>query len=329
MNKVVEIFKRNIKLIIAFIIIIFLFNYRLPYNVMMPGGLIDISNRVVVDGGNTINGSMNLLYVTETKANIPTLLLSYILDSWDLESVEEEKISDESDAEIIKRNKAMLDNSIQNAIFVAYGAAGRDITITGKKNIVIGLFDANDSNLQVGDEILKANGVEIDNVDKLRAIINESNVEDIIELDVIRDEKEIKVSTKVFENDGIKQVGMLVITNYQYELDPAISLKFRSSESGASGGLMLALSIYDIIGDEDIVKGRKIAGTGAITMSGAVEEIGGVKYKLMGAVRNNVDVVLVPESNYEECIRLKEKYKYDIEIVSVATFDDALNYLQK
>ena len=91
---------------------------------------------------------------------------------------------------------------------------------------------------------------------------------------------------------------------------------------------MMALSIYTKISDNDIVKGRKIAGTGTIEADGTVGEIDGIKYKIMGASKNKIDIVLVPSANYKEAIEVKEKYNYDIEIVKIDTFSDAIKYLE-
>ena len=110
---------------------------------------------------------------------------------------------------------------------------------------------------------------------------------------------------------------------------PKLDLKFKDSESGSSGGLMLTLTIYNALTDDDIIKGRTIAGTGTISYDGSVGEIDGVKYKIMGAASNNVDIVFVPSGNYEEAIDTKNKYHYDMEIISVDYFDEVVEYLSK
>ena len=91
---------------------------------------------------------------------------------------------------------------------------------------------------------------------------------------------------------------------------------------------MLALTIYNAISDDDIIKGRNISGTGTISSDGSVGEIDGVKYKIMGAAKNNMDIAFVPSNNYEEAIETKEKYNYDIEIIKVDTFDELVEYLR-
>ena len=91
---------------------------------------------------------------------------------------------------------------------------------------------------------------------------------------------------------------------------------------------MTAVSIYNAITEEDITKGLNIGGTGTVDILGNVGEIDGVKYKIMGAVKNDIDIVFVPSGNYEEAIETKNNNDYDIEIVSIDTFEDVINYLK-
>ena len=91
----------------------------------------------------------------------------------------------------------------------------------------------------------------------------------------------------------------------------------------------MSLSIYSAISGEDILKGRNIAGTGTIDIEGNVGEIGGIKYKVMGAVKNKMDIILVPSANYKEAMKVKKEKKYKIKIVEVKTFQDAIKYLKE
>ena len=325
MNKIKKIFKENIKFIIILIVMIVVINIPLPYYILAPGGIIDIRDRIELENKNVTEGTLNLLYVTEYEANVGTMLMSFILKDWDTEKVEEVQVSNETMEEISIRNKVMLENSMQNAILVAYNKSGNTVNIKGQENVVIAT--TTDNGLKVGDKILKANGIDIDNVETLKTIIEKKEVGDTITLDIERDNNEKQVNVKVNETEDGKAVGVVVLTNYIYDVDPSIELSFKASEGGSSGGLMIALNIYNSLTSEDITKGRKIAGTGTIDALGNVGAIDGVKYKIIGAHKNNMEIVLVPKDNYEEAIKVKEEYNYDMEIVSVNTFDDALNYL--
>ena len=312
---------------LALIVVAFISNYRLPYYISAPGGIIDISDRIEYNNLEEYNGSLNMLYVTQYEATIPLYLMSYVLSDWDLESIKENQISNENHSEIDKRNKIMLDNSINNAIYVAYTASDKKIEIKNKKLLVVGTLSNID--LKIGDEILEIDNKKVDDFDIIKEIISESNVGDILKFKIKREEKIKEVDLEVKEMEDSKGIGVVIVTNYEYDIDPKIELKFKKSESGSSGGMMMALSIYSAISGEDILKGRNIAGTGTIDINGNVGEIDGIKYKIMGAYKNGMDVVLVPSANYKEAKKVVKNKKYDMEVVEIKTFNDAIEYLSK
>ena len=324
-NKIKNFLKDNIKFFIFLVIFMIVINIPLPYYILAPGGVINISNRIELENKYETEGTLNLLYVTEYEANVGTMLMSYILKDWDTEKVEEVQLSNETMEEIAIRNKVMLENSLQNAILVAYNKSGNVVNIKEKENVVIAT--TTDNGIKVGDKILRANGIDIDNVDILRKVIDSTDIGKSISLDIIRNDHKKKINVLVTESDGNKVIGVVVLTNYIYDVEPKLELSFKASEGGSSGGLMIALNIYNALTEEDITKGRKIAGTGTIDALGNVGAIDGVKYKIIGAHNNKMEIVFVPKDNYEEAIKVKKEYNYDMEIISVDTFDDALNYL--
>ncbi len=309
--------------IIALLLAILVFNIKLPYYVMAPGGIINLNERISYQD---LNGNINMLYVSEYDGTVASLFMASIFKEWDIYKLEEKQVQNESSSEIYKRNRIMLDNSLQNALFVAYTNANKEIKIKDKQNIVLAKVFDND--FEIGDIILTVDGNNLENIDMLKQIIASKKENDILTFKVLRNNKEIEIEAKIKVEDKKNVIGIIAVTNYDYELNPEIELKFKASESGSSGGLMLALSIYDALSDEDLLKGRTIAGTGTIDMYGNVGEIDGVKYKLMGAVKNKINIVFVPSGNYNEAISVKKKYNYDIDIVKVDTFEDALNYLR-
>ena len=324
--KVKKFIKENYKFIIVLILLVLFCTVKLPYYIMTTGGTINITDRVEMTGyEKDKEGSINMLYVSEYDAT-PFSYLMAKLRGEEINSNKDRQISNESVSEINKRNKIMRDNSLDTAIIVAYKEAGKTINIKSQKNIV--MAKTNDNDFEVGDIILSANDIVCEDVNKIREIISNSNENDIIKFKVLRDEKEITINAKVVTEDDRKIIGIIITTNYEYDLDPEINIKFKNSESGSSGGLMLTLTIYNAVTDEDLIKGRNIAGTGTINLDGTVGEIDGVKYKIMGAHNNNMDIVFVPSANYEEAINVKNKYNYDMEIIKVDTFNEVLEYLR-
>lgn len=322
MNKIKEFLKNNIKYILILVIVGIIANYPLPYYIEAPGGTIDITNRIDIDGGYVSKGSLNLLYVTEYRGNVMTYLMGLVLPNFDIEKQEERQISNESAQDIYIRNRVMLENSIDNATILAYRHANKTVNITGYNNVILANY--NDNDLKIGDNIISIDDVKVSNIIDIKNELDKKEANQTITIGIRRDNKEHSFKVKL---DDEKKLGIIVQTDYEYELDPKINIKFKTSESGSSGGLMLALSIYNAITSEDITHGLKVAGTGTIDIEGNVGEIGGVKYKIMGAVRNKMDLVFVPAANYDEAMEVKKEHNYDIDIIKVNTFEEALNYL--
>lgn len=316
-------FKENYKFLIFMLILITVVNVELPYYIEAPGGTINLSKRID-ENYDKKNGSLNMLYVTEYKGNIVTVLLSKIIKSWDLYEISNQQISNEDANDIYLRNKVMLDNSIENATLVAYKYAGKQITIKEKQNIIIAT--TKDNGLKIGDIVLSVDSIPVENNTTIKDYLTTKNEGDIIKIKVKRNDEEKEISITL---DKDKIIGIMLITNYIYETEEPLNINFRSGEGGSSGGLILSLGIYSEITGTDILKGRNIAGTGTIDAEGNVGEIDGIKYKIAGAVKNKMDVILVSPYNYEEAKKVIEEHNYNIELVCVKTFEEAINYLTK
>ena len=156
--KIKAFFKENISYIIILIVTFLLFYIELPFYIMAPGGTIDISDKVTIDDGHKLNGKVNMLYASSLKATIPTYLFAKISNKWDEFPNSERQIGHESSSDIEFRDKILLDNSVDNAIYVAYKASGKDIQIKNVYNYVIGKVDEAKCELAIGDIILQADG---------------------------------------------------------------------------------------------------------------------------------------------------------------------------
>lgn len=325
-DKIKKFLKENYKFIIVLTILVLLMYIRLPYYAMAPGGTIDITDRVVMDNYRSESkGSINMLYVSEYEITPLTYVIAK-LSSWQIEKEQTRKISNETVEEINERDKIMRDNSLDIATMVAYQNASKKIEIKDKKNIIIAT--TRDNGLKIGDIIVKVDNIKCNDIKEIQNIISKKAIGDEIKFTIIRNNKEKEITTKVSKEGNTKAVGVIIITEYEYDTDPQIDIKFKNTERGASGGLMLTLTIYNAISDEDIIKGRNIAGTGTISADGSVGEIDGIKYKIMGAAKNKMDIVFVPSANYEEAIKTKEKYNYKLNIIKVDNFSEAIKYLK-
>lgn len=317
----------NYKFLIVWAIIIFLFFYELPFAIYTPGGIVNLEDRIEVDGEQVTEGSLNMSYVSLVKGTLPMILLSYVIPNWDLVSRNEITRDDESVTEMLELEKLYMQSSIDNATILAYQKADKEIDVTREVNNIIYIAPEAKTDLEIYDEVLSADGVEVKNLAELKDVVNSKKEGDVITITVNRDGEQKDCQAEIYNtSDGLK-VGISFLTTYEYITDPSITVETKSSESGSSGGLMLSLAIYNAITDEDITHGKTIVGTGTITVDGIVGPIDGVKYKILGAVKSDADMFLCPEENYEEALEVKEEFDLDILIHSVKTFDEALAYL--
>jgi PDZ/DHR/GLGF domain protein len=303
--------------------------YPLPYYIYTGGGTINVKDKIHIENKET-KGDFNLCYVEQINANIPTFLLSKLLSNWDSVSKEEVSLNDKEDVkDIYKRDKIYLEEANQNAIFVAYKKAGKSVNILDKHLYIIYLEEDSDTDLKIGDDILEIDGSKIDSLADISKILDSYEVGSKLNIKVKRNGKEMMKYAIVHEKDGRKLIGIALTSIYDYEVDPKITFTFSNSESGPSGGFMVTLAIYNQLIDSDISNGLKIAGTGTIDIEGNVGSIGGVKYKLKGAVDSKSDIFLVPAGeNYEEAIKYQKKYHYDIKIIGISTFEEAIEKLE-
>ena len=288
----------------------------------------NLEERIVVDGEEDVTaGSLNMSYVSLVKGTIPMLLLSFVIPNWDILPSEEITREDESVDDLLELEKLYMKSSIDNATILAFREAGKELNITREVNNIVYIADEAETDLEMYDELLSVDEKNLATIDELRAYVNTLNEGDTVSILVNRDGKEKECSAKIYNtSDGLK-VGLSFLTTYEYETIPEIEVSTKASESGSSGGLMLSLAIYNAISAEDITKGRIIVGTGTIDILGNVGEIDGVKYKLLGAHKNDAEIFLCPMENYEEALQVKEEFDLDIAIHGVATFDEALEYL--
>jgi PDZ domain-containing protein len=91
---------------------------------------------------------------------------------------------------------------------------------------------------------------------------------------------------------------------------------------GGSGGLMMALRIYDALHGIGGAPHRTIAGTGTLDFDGRVGPIQGTPQKLIAAKRAGATVFFVPRANYADVAGER-----GVRIVPVGSFADALRAL--
>ena len=74
----------------------------------------------------------------------------------------------------------------------------------------------------------------------------------------------------------------------------------------------------------DIPVHKTVAMTGEVNLRGHVTAIGGLKEKLLGALRGGIKTVLIPEDNEKDLAEVPDKVKKGLKIIPVSTIEEVL-----
>ena len=95
-------------------------------------------------------------------------------------------------------------------------------------------------------------------------------------------------------------------------------------KDGPSAGVAMVTSIVSVL--SGIAVRKDVAMTGEITLRGRVLPIGGLKEKLLAALRGGLARVLIPKDNEKDLAEIPDNVKRGMEIIPVSTVDDILDH---
>lgn len=95
-------------------------------------------------------------------------------------------------------------------------------------------------------------------------------------------------------------------------------------KDGPSAGVAMCTSIVSVL--TGIAVRKDIAMTGEVTLRGRVLPIGGLKEKLLAALRGGIVKVLIPKENEKDLVEIPENVKKGLEIVAVSTVEEVLEH---
>ncbi len=93
-------------------------------------------------------------------------------------------------------------------------------------------------------------------------------------------------------------------------------------KDGPSAGVGMATSIISVL--TGIPVRRDVAMTGEVTLRGRVLPIGGLKEKLLAALRAGITTVLIPQDNEKDLADIPDNVKAGLKIVPVSNVEEVL-----
>jgi PDZ domain-containing protein len=185
--------------------------------------------------------------------------------------------------------------------------------------------------LKIGDVITEIDGKKINQIEEIRTSYANKDIGDPLLITVERKDKNGKITSvttrvNLVENLDIEEklkpaIGILVGTSARFPIDVDFNLP---GVGGPSAGLIFAVGIVEKLTEEDLVRGRKIAGTGTITASGKVGGIGGIEEKMVGASRIGATVFIAPRENCPDI----EHVPKGLKVIPVSSLSEAIEALR-
>ena len=184
-----------------------------------------------------------------------------------------------------------------------------------------------DAVLDPGDRLVAADGVVLESVDDLLAILADRRPGDLLSVRVERrgsDPFEAEVELIAVPDDPDRTiVGFIPFDTRRIELPFTVDID-TGSIGGPSAGLAFTLTLIDELSPGELTSAREVAVTGTMNLDGSVGAIGGLRQKASAVDQAGIDVFLVPAAQRAEDIEAARAAAPDLEIIPVATLDEAV-----
>lgn len=226
-----------------------------------------------------------------------------------------------------EQNLRQMDRSQEIAAAVALRELGYDVAADPDGALVVAVGEGTpaDGKLEAQEVIVAVDGEPVRTPDDLRRLIAEREPGESVRLRVRAGDETRTVEVDTIESpdeEGRPVVGIRVDQNAEIELPLDVEIDL-GRVGGPSAGLAFALDVAEELrGDVD--NGLRVAATGEIELDGDVVAVGGVKQKVIGARRSDVDVFLVPAGDNAAEAR---RHAGNLRVIPVESFRQALREL--
>jgi PDZ domain-containing protein len=299
----------------------------LPLVELSPGPTIDVPPVLSFDGhqAHRVNGKVLATTVLLTQPRAPEVVASWF--SGDHEILRQHRVAPAgvSQQEYVRYEREVFVESAHTGAAVGLKAAGLPVNATGRGARVVAVVRGSsaDGHLRPGDVITAVGGKAVQLSSDLVAATAGASAGTLVSLTVQRNgaTSEMRLPLRHIGQLGRPGLGVDIVS-----VTPRIDLPFPvninvSDVGGPSAGLMIALAAYDLATPADVIRGRTVAGTGTIDVSGRVGAVGGVAEKVAAAERDHASLFLAPAG---EAAEARSAAGPGMRVVAVRTFADAL-----
>jgi Lon-like protease len=216
------------------------------------------------------------------------------------------------------------------AAAVAAQAAGADVELVTEVVVVDVLPDTPAHGvLSRGDVVRAVDGEPLASAEELQSLVRARDAGDELTLTIRHagEERDVTITLEPFGGSDDPRLGVQIATAVDEFVVPfEVALAPDVRIGGPSAGLMVALTIYDLLSEEDLLAGRSVMGTGTLDADGRVGPVGGVAEKMVAAADHGADLVFVPALQLEDALSTAPD---DLRVIGVDTFEEALEELRR
>ena len=313
----------------------------LPYVFFMPGTPDDVGGKLIsIKNATTypVNGKLFITSILVTNPDAP-VFGPETLYNWAVgpnvvvpREIVYPKV--QSDKEAVAQSQSEMTSSQAAATAAALNYLGYEFTTAYYVNAIRDYSDAR-GKLLPNDFVISIDGKAISQIDDIRASYIGKKVGDTIRITVERKSSSGQISQLSYEitlvgsrepntsglQSGKPAIGVLIGTTGKFPIDVQFNI---DDVGGPSAGMIFALGIVEKLTEEDLLRGRKVAGTGTINSRGEVGAIGGIEEKMIGAKRAGATIFLAPRENCPDIRHVPRGLK----VIPVSTLRESIASLQ-
>lgn len=185
--------------------------------------------------------------------------------------------------------------------------------------------------LQPGDIITTANGESLATstaASVLQSTVAAHAVGDSVHVTILRGGQTQPYDIGIVKNPvgptPAKVIGVQIEPDYIVPVGIKIDA---TGIGGPSAGLSWALAIVNMLGPNDLSRGRTIADTGTIDYQGNVGDIGGIQQKVYGAEAIGATIFVCPKDQAADARAAAAKVGYHLQVIGVSTLHEAVQAL--
>jgi len=320
---------------------------------LVPAGAQPVAPRLTVQGASTYPTDDRVYFVTITQPEIS------ILDWWIIRDSDatrfmsyRDKYGEQTPQQVVQSGQRQMRTAKDNAMYVAFKAAGLDVELQPGEVIIDFLlcleaneagtectkFSPADDVLDPGDVINKVDGQPVETIEDLGPILKSIEPGGTVEVEFTRKGEKMTGQIETIlapgEDPPRTIIGFRPIDTTTVKLPDGIDVKIDTEQiGGPSAGLAFTLTLIDQLTKGDLLGGNNIAVTGTIELDGTVGAIGGLAAKAAAVAQIGVKYFLVPTSQGMDgpdgILQARKAVGDDLEIIPVATLDEALAALQR